>query len=135
MKLSKAEYRVKTMNLDEDSTGLPSHYPLNKVQAVRIIERLHQASIAKHTVPDVVLDWRGILEENLRSEAPDSSFLADGGFKRRGNRGRYGVLPCYRSDRGMNCRVFFNELDIIGWFKTNVEPVLAKPATITTIAK
>ncbi len=135
MKLSKAEYQVKTMTFDDDSTGLPSRYTLNKVQAVRIIDRLHQASIAKHIVPDVALDWRGILEENLRSEAPDSSFYADGTFHKRGNRRKWGILPCYRSDRGRNCRVFFNELDIIGWYKTNVEPVLAKPATITTIAK
>ena len=136
MKLSKAEYQFKTMNLDEDEdgVGLPSRYTLSKAQAICLLYRLHQASIAKHTVPDTAISWHWLLEENIRDEAPNGSFHEDGSFKRRGNRGKWGALPSYRSHRGGSCRVFFNEQDIIEWYQ-GVERVLSKPATVTAITR
>lgn len=130
MKLSKEEYQTKHVSLDDDDIGLPEEYPLTKVQAVRMIDKFHQEAILKKRVPDTAIDWRGIIEENLRHEAPDSSFKQDGSFVRRGNRMKWGAISCYRSARGNNCRVFFKEQDVIEWYYNNVEPVLAKAPTI-----
>ena len=124
------------MNLDEDDIGLLSEYTLTKSQGAKLLDGLHRTAILKGRLLDQDIDFRGILDENLRSEAPDSSFKADGSFKRRGNRQKWGILPCYRSHIGGNCLIRLKEQDVIDWYYNKIEPTLAKkPAVVVAMAK
>ncbi|PPD44900.1 MAG: hypothetical protein CTY16_11090 [Methylobacter sp.] len=110
---------------EDDDIFPPNPYNLSKAQAIRLIDRLHQAVIKANGLPDLDLDYRGMVEESIREPWTEAAIKRG---MRRGSR-KYGTIPCLRSPRGKNCRVFFRELEVIEWFETNVKPILEKSAT------
>ena len=122
---------AKYANLDpiEDDDDLKANpFNLSKAQAIRLIDRMHQAIITANLFPDLDIDYRGLVEEAIREEWTEDAIRR--GMKR-GSR-KYGVIPCLRSPRGKNCRVFFRELDVIEWFEAHIEPMLLTKAIHTT---
>ena len=98
---------------------------ISKAQAVRLIDKMHSAIITANGLPELDKDYRGIIEENLRNQWPPSSVLNG---KRHGSN-RYSKIPCHRSPRGGNCRVMFNEVEVIDWFDLNIRPELLLKST------
>jgi hypothetical protein len=103
---------------------------ISKAQAVRLIDRMHSSIITANSLPELDRDYRGVIEENLRNQWPPSSVLNG---KRHGSN-RYSKIPCHRSAIGKNCRIKFDETDVITWFDLNIKPELLLKSTHTKAA-
>jgi len=123
---------IATISIEPDDDDIfplqPNPFNLSKSQAIRLIDRLHQAFIKANGLLDLDIDYRGLVEENIREQWTEDAI--NRGVKR-GSR-KYGIIPCLRSARGKNCRVFFRESEVVEWFEVNVKPILMKKSTHTT---
>lgn len=111
-----------------EDDDLPASPPLSKAQTVRLCDRLHQAVITAYGLPDIDIDYRGLIEESIREKwTPDA-------IKRGRRRGsaKHGQIPCLRQKMGGNCRIWFHEVEVIEWFEANIEPILLLKSTHKT---
>jgi len=106
---------------DGDFVDLKTIPFLKKAQAVRLLDKLLTEYIAAHGLKDVDVDFRTLIDENVRQPLPISSIKSGVG---RGNRKKYGVLKHFRSAPANGNRVLFYKNDVVDWFYDGYAPYL-----------
>ena len=119
------------INDDDDLDLLPTEPLLTKAQAARYLDKKFVEYVTANGVPELINlapDFRTLIDENVRDDAPPSSIDADGNFHRRGNKAKWGAIPFSRSPRGGNDRLFFRRFDLDEWFNDQSFAIISRAA-------
>jgi hypothetical protein len=111
-----------------EDDDFPAPKILSIAQAARLCDRMHNAFIVANALPDLEIDYRGLINESVRAQWPKSAVTK--GIPR-GSR-KYGLIPSYREPRGGNCRIWFYENEVIEWYEAQVMPKLSLKSTHAT---